>query len=273
MPSGSDFLADNPKSSFLFCGNFGEGKTSIAITFPGLFYIGFRQGGLSVLKKPGNERFHKNLVHYEELCPKSEAELKDMFTPDGKRGKIYEVANLAKKMAEKGDVQAMVMDDSSDWSNNMVKYIWTFEPKQGSDGKPDTQSMYGTLGRYQSNFLDQDFLTFRRFGNVIMTTHLMRESEQTIEGTKTRAGAVDKMSNLFPDIVGSLRREMQRKFENVIYLEAKLQGDGKTKKYIGYTEKQVAIGTVIQCKNVLGLSPIIENPSYETLFNQPKGGK
>mgnify|MGYP001616638343 CR=1 FL=1 len=272
MPTGSEFLNDNPKSSFLFCGNFGEGKTSVAITFHKIFYIGFRQGGLSVLKKPGNERYQKNLIHYEELCPKSDEELKAMFMPDGKKGLIYQYITKAKQMAEKGEVETLVVDDSSDWSNNMVKYIWTFEPKV-VNGAPDTQSMYGTLARYQSNILDQDLLTFRRYGNFIMTTHLMRESEQTIEGTKTRAGAVDKMSNLLPDIVGGLRREMQRKFENVIYLEAKLQSDGKTKKYIGYTEKQVAIGTVIQCKNVLGLSPIIENPSYETLFNQPKGGK
>ena len=266
-PSASEWLSDNPKSSFLLCGNFGEGKTSVAITFPKIFYIGFRQGGLAVLKKPGNERWTKNLVHYEELCPKSDTELKDMFAPDGKRGLIYKHIELAKSMAEKGQVETLVLDDTSDWSNNMVKYIWTFEHKV-VDGKPDTQSMFGTLGRYQSNFIDQDFLTFRRYGNVIMTTHLMRESEQTIEGTKSRAGAVDKMSNLFPDIVGSLRREMQRKFENVLYLEAKLQADGKTKKFIAYTEKQVAISTVIQCKNVLGLPPIIENFTYESLLNK-----
>ena len=160
----------------------------------------------------------------------------------------------AKEMASKGEVETLAVDDASDWSNNMVKYIWTYEYKV-VDGKPDTQSMFGTLARYQSNIIDQDILTFRRFGNVIMTTHLMRESEQTIEGTKTRAKAVDKLSDLFPDIVGSIRREMQRKFENVIYM----QHDLSKKKFVGYTEKQQAMGTVVKCKNVLTLPPVIDN--------------
>ena len=267
MPSGNDYLKDKPKSSFLLGADFGEGKTSVVITFPKIYYIGFRQGGLSVLNKPENEKYKKNLVWYEELCPKSDVEIKEMFKPDGRVGRIYKVIDHAKELASKGEVETLAIDDSSDWSTNTMKYIWTFDFKVGQNGQPDTQSMFGTLLRTQSNIIDQDIMTFRRFGNVIMTCHLMRESEQSLEGTKTRAKAVDKMSDLFPDIIGSIRREMQRKFENVIYMEAKLQPDGKTKKYVGYTEKQVAMGTVVKTKNVLGLPPIIENINYQTLFN------
>src|SRR3990167_3769353 len=153
----------------------------------------------------------------------------------------------------------------------MQKYVWEFDKRQ-TTGELDTQTMYGQLKINLSNWIDRDVLPFRKYGNVIFTTHIMRESERTMEGTKTRAGAVDKMSNIYPDIIGSFRREIQRKFENVLYLETKLIQGGR--KYVAYTSKQVAFGTVILAKNCLQLQPTIENVSYETIFkdnnNQPK---
>lgn len=266
MPTGTEYLQDKPKTSLLLCANFGEGKTSVAITFPKFYYIGFRQGGLSVIRQPINVKYQANLVHYEELCPKTNDELRDMFQPE--KGKICTFVRDATSMAKDGKVDTLVVDDGTDSVENMQKYVWEFD-KRMTTGGLDTQSMYGQLKINLSNWIDRDVLPFRKYGNVLLTTHLMRESEQTMEGTKTRAGAVDKMSNIYPDIIGSFRREIQRKFENVFYLETKLAQGGK--KYIAYTSKQVAFGTVILAKNCLGLPPIIENVSYETIFtNQPK---
>ena len=97
---------------------------------------------------------------------------------------------------------------------------------------------------------------------------LFPEPEQTIDGLPTRAGAVDKNSDIYPDIVGSFRREVQRKFENVIYLESKITNTGK--QYMAYCSKQVAFGTVILAKNVLGLEDKVENLSYEKIFKNNK---
>ena len=41
MPTGQEFLQDKPKTSILVCANFGEGKTTLAITFPNFIIICF----------------------------------------------------------------------------------------------------------------------------------------------------------------------------------------------------------------------------------------
>ena len=261
MPTGQEFLQDKPKTSILVCANFGEGKTTLAITFPKFFYVGFRHGGLEVLRQSRNIKYQANLIHYEELCPRSNEELRVMFQPE--KGKINTIVREAAEMAKRGEVETLVVDDGTDAVENMQKYVWEFDKRQ-TTGELDTQTMYGQLKINLSNWIDRDVLPFRKYGNVIFTTHIMRESERTMEGTKTRAGAVDKMSNIYPDIIGSFRREIQRKFENVLYLETKLVQGGR--KYMAYTSKVVALGTVILAKNCLELPPLMENVSYETLF-------
>lgn len=264
-----EFLQAKPKTSLLLCANFGEGKTSVAITFPKFFYIGFRQGGLEVIRQDRNKSAQDNLVRYEEICPKSDEELKEMFSPNN--GRIHTLCREAREMAEKGEVETLILDDCTDAVENMQKFIWKFDAKKTENGAENTQGMFGQLKINLSNWIDRDVLTFRKYGNLVMCTHVMRESEQTLQGTKTRAKAVDTLSDLYPDIIGSFRREIQRKFENVLYLEHKVQ----TKKFVAYTSKQVAFGTVVLAKNAIGLPAVIENVCYSTLINnkavnQPK---
>lgn len=262
MTTASEFFKDKPKTSILFASNFGEGKTSAMITFPKFYYIGFRQGGLEVLRQEKNKKYWDNLVEYVDLCPKSDDELKEMFQPD--KGLIHIKVREAIERAKKGEVETLCIDDGTDCVENQKKYIWKFDVRRGKEGL-DTQSMFGQLHTNLSNWIDRDVMQFRKYGNLLFSCHIMRESEQTMEGTKTRAGAVDKTSNMYPDIIGSFRREIQRKFENVFYLETKLSQGGR--KYVAYTSKQIAFGTVILAKNCLDLPPIIENVSYETIFN------
>lgn len=266
MSTAAEFFQNKPKTSVLLCANFGEGKTSVMVTFPKFFYIGFRQGGLEVIRLERNKEFQGNLVRYEELCPKSDQELKEMFEPD--KGKIHTLVREAIELAKKGEIETLLIDDGTDAVENAQKYVWTFQQKQGDKGL-DTQGMFGQLKINLSNWIDRDVLQFRKYGNLVFACHIMRESEQTIEGTKTRAAVVDKMSNIYPDIIGSFRREIQRKFENVLYLEAKL--DGATRKYRAYTTKQIAFGTVILAKNCMGLDPIVENVTYKELFKKNVG--
>jgi hypothetical protein len=263
--NNEQFFQKKPKTSLLLAANFGEGKTSVGITFPKFYYIGFRQGGLEVLRQDRNKEYQKNLVAWEELCPQSNEELRSMFQPE--KGRIHTAIREAMGLAEKGEVETLLIDDGTDAVENMQKYVWEFDKRMGQGGL-DTQGMFGQLKINLSNWIDRDVMPFRKVGNIIFTCHLMRESEQTIEGTKTRAGVVDRMSNLYPDIIGSFRREIQRKFENVLYLEAKLGPGGK--KFVAYTQKQVAFGTVILAKNCLSLPPIVENVSYETLLGNHK---
>lgn len=266
MPNRDEFFAQKNKTSLLLCANFGEGKTTVGISFPKFYYIGFRQGGLSVLEQDKNAKFRDNLVHYEELVPMSDEELREFFSPANRAGKLFKVIDHAKELAKKGEVDTLFIDDFTDCVNNIQKFVWTFKKSLTEKGAEDTQKMYGTLLRDLSDLFDRDIMTFRKVGNLVVACHLMRESEQTVEGVKTRAGLVDKMSNIFPDISGSFRREIQRKFENVFYLENRLQD----KKFVAYTCKQLAFGTVILAKNVKGLPPIVENASYQTLFPESK---
>lgn len=268
MSTAQEFYQSKPKTSLLLAANFGDGKTSVLITFPKFFYIGFRHGGLEVIRQQKNVKYQANLVRYEELCPKSNAELKEMFEPD--KGKIHTLVREAIELAKKGEVKTLAIDDGTDAVENAQKYVWEFDKRPGESGKLDTQGMYGQLKINLSNWIDRDVMQFRKYGNLIFTCHLMRESEQTMEGTKTRAGAVNRMSNLYPDIIGSFRREIQRKFENVLYLETKLEGSNR--KYRAYTCQQVALGTVVLAKNILDLPPIVDNVGYETLFGKNVSG-
>jgi hypothetical protein len=254
--NGEEFFSNSPKTSILLAANFGEGKTSIGLAFPKIFYIGFRQGGLEVIRQKKNEKYRKNLVRYEELIPGNDQEVKLFFKPED--GKIEALVDEAISEAKSGKIGTLFLDDLTDGVEAMQKYVWTFDVRKTEKGALDNQSMYGQLKINLSNLFDRKILPFRKYGNLIVTTHLMRETEQTIEGTKTRPGAVDKKSDIYPDIVGSFRREVQRKFENVIYLETKLDPAGKGKRYMAYTSKCNAFGTVILAKNVKELPTRID---------------
>jgi hypothetical protein len=263
MTTANEFFEEKPKTSILLCANFGEGKTSVMITFPKFMYIGFRQGGLDVLKQDKNKQHRANLVRYETLIPQSDEELKTFFQP--KTGKFSVLMQEAQDMAKKGEIESLLIDDFTDSVDNEQKFVWTHQKATTQTGQPDTQSMYGQVKINLSNRLDREILPFRKYGNLLVACHLMREAEQTLEGTKTRAGALDKNSDVYPDIVGSFRREIQRKFENVLYMETKLDATGG-RKYKAYTCKQQAMGTIILAKNIMGLDPVIENVNYETIF-------
>src|SRR3990167_840904 len=117
MPTGQEFLQDKPKTSILVCANFGEGKTTLAITFPKFFYVGFRHGGLEVLRQSRNIKYQANLIHYEEL--------RVMFQPE--KGKINTIVREAAEMAKRGEVETLVVDDGTDAVENMQKYVWEFD--------------------------------------------------------------------------------------------------------------------------------------------------
>ena len=139
--------------------------------------------------------------------------MKECFDPAGRKGRIYKAVDRAKEMVQKGEVETLFVDDASDWSTTNWQYICQFDRIITASGADDIQRMYGKLYDMQWKVLTQDLMTFRRFWNVILTTHLMRETAAVLEGTqKVRASAVDRNSDLFPDILGSLRREIQRKF-------------------------------------------------------------
>lgn len=267
MPDNKSFFESKPKTSLLLCANFGEGKTSVAITFPKFFYIGFRQGGLEVIRQPKNAKYQANLVQYEELVPETDQELVEVHQPEkgsaqGQiKNKLAKLVAEATQMADKGEVETLILDDSTDWVETKQKYVWKFrEKKSDKTGNTDTQAMYGDLKNLVSDDLDRIIMPFRKHGNLVMCVHLVRESDVTMQN----AAVVDKSTNLNPDIVGSFRREIHRKFENVLFMESTVkQGE---RKFVGYTQKQAAMGTIILAKNVLGLPPIINDISYETLM-------
>ena len=267
MPDKDAFLKSKPKTSLMLCANFGEGKTTVAISFPKFFYIGFRQGGLEVLRQPKNEKYWNNLVRYEELVPETDEDLVDIHQPekgskDGQiKNRLARLVKEATEMTKKGEVETLILDDSTDWVETKQKYVWKFrEKKSDKTGNIDTMSMYGDLKNLVSDDLDRIIMPYRKHGNLVFITHLVRETDQTMQ----TAAIVDKTTNLNPDIVGAFRREIHRKFENVIFMESVVrQGE---RKFVGYTQKQAAMGTIILAKNVLGLPPVIDNLTYETLM-------
>ena len=278
--NSTEYFQLKPKTSILFASNFGEGKTTQMIAFPRFFYIGFRQGGLSAINTLKNQKHKNNLIRYEELIPKDDKEMREFLEPE--KGLLTRFVREAREMAQKNEIETLLLDDVTDAVENHQKYIWEFEYKKTGSGESDTQSMFGQLKINLSNVFDREILPFRKYGNIIIACHLMRESEQQLRGGspdrktgyKTRAGAVEPTSDIYPDIVGGFRREIQRKFENVIYLEAKLDQAGN-RKFMAYCNKQVAFGTVILAKNVLNLPDkidVTDKSLYDVLTSNINNG-
>ena len=279
MPTKDEFVKSKPKLTFLVNGLYGFGKSHFGMTFPKVYCISTDIAGLEFLRIPENNKLMDNLVKFENLTPHNDMEYKEIFNEtvkDGvKHGKLYQYVNEAKILFNEGKVETLFIDQYTDLSELHFRYQEIFDlVKSDKTGNTDTMAMYGQLKSWLYNFTIQEVLTFP--GNVVTACHLKRESEDTIEGLdnpegkqgKSRAGLVDKDSDLKPALLGGFRFLIEGKFGASIYLDIKLEGGAK--KRIAYCGRVRAMNTWVNAKNRFGLPDTLENANYETVLKNLK---
>lgn len=264
-PAASELFTQTPVFNVLVNGHFGVGKTHFGMTFPKVYAICMADRGIDILYRKGNDSLRNNLVWYEYINPGTDQELREFFRPGV--GGLYKILEDVKKKAELGEVQTLLFDGFTYFVDMKWRQINLDEvDKSARTGNVDTQSMYRNLGLYLQTFVARDLVPIskRYHINLVVTCHLKRESEMTLEGTQQRAGKVDKLSDIAPMIEGGFRQKVDGYFGASIYLDKKVSGNKPV--YTAYCDKTNAMRTVINAKNRYGLPPVVENVNYEALM-------
>lgn len=262
-------------------GFFGSGKTLQSLSFPKCYVISCDPAGLETLRQPANARFLNNLVHYEELHNHSKDELKETFRESAKvdeRASVYGCIAHAKELAAKGEVETVVIDGFTYFVDMKWRQINEFEiAKSATTGNVDSQAMYRNLGLYLHRFVASDLMTIatRNRLNVILTTHIKRESEEAVHGNaavKNRAKKVMTNSDIAAQIEGGFRNKLSGLVGGDLYLEKTLK-DGKVQ-YDALCDMTRGYGGIVNAKNRWGLPPRLDltNKSlYEAIMGSLNG--
>lgn len=258
MPTREEFLQRRPALTLNISGYFGSGKSLQAHSFPKCYTISCDPAGLETLRQPKNRRFLENLIEYEELHNQSKEELKEMFresATSADRGSIYGCLARAREIASTGEIETLIVDGFTYFVDMKWRAINEYEiAKSQNTGNVDSQAMYRNLGLYLHRFVASDLMTMasRNKLNVILTTHLKRESEEQVQGAaKNRARKVALNSDIAPMIEGGFRNKLSGLVGADLYLEKKLK-DGKIA-YEAICDIATGMGTVILAKNRFGL--------------------
>jgi AAA domain-containing protein len=280
MPDRSAFLERRPALTLNISGFFGTGKTLQSLSFPKCYVVSCDPAGLETIRQPANAKFLANLVFYEELHNESREELKELFretATSNERGSIYGCLAHVRELAAKGEVQTLVIDGFTYLADMKWRAINEYEiAKSQTTGNVDSQAMYRNLGLYLHRFVASNLMTMatREKLNVILTTHLKRESEETVHGNeklKNRARKVMTNSDIAPMIEGGFRNKLSGLVGGDLYLEKSLK-DGKIV-YEAICDIARGLGTVVLAKNRFGLPPrldLMNRSLYEAITDALK---
>lgn len=277
MPDREGFLSKRPALTLNVSGYFGSGKTLQALSFPKCYVVSCDPAGLETLRQPRNAKFLANLVHYEELHVETKEELTKTFREAAKsneRESIYGCLAHVKELAAAGEVESLVIDGFTYFVDLKWRQINEYEvAKSATTGNVDSQAMYRNLGLYLHRFVASDLMTMatRNGLNVILTTHLKRESEEAVQGNdkiKNRAKKVMTKSDIAPMIEGGFRNKLSGLVGGDLYLEKSLKDGGI--RYEAICDMAVGLGTVVYAKNRFGLParlPLTDSSLYQAIMN------
>jgi len=273
MPDRNAFLERRPALTLNLSGFFGTGKTLQALSFPKCYVISCDPAGLETVRQPANARYLANLVWYEELHNHAKEELRELFresADENSRGSVYGCIAHAKSLKE--EVETLVVDGFTYLVDMKWRQINEYEvTKSFNSGNVDAQAMYRNLGLYLHRFVASDLMTIatRNSLNVVLTTHLKRESEEQVHGNasiKNRAKKVMTNSDLAPMIEGGFRNKLSGLVGGDLYLEKTLK-DGKVA-YDALCDMTRGYGGVVNAKNRYGLParlPLTDKSLYEAI--------
>lgn len=277
MPTRDDFIKLRPALTLNISGYFGSGKSLQAHSFPRCYTISCDPAGLETLRQPKNLKYLNNLVEYDELHNENEQDLKRLFLESANkpenRESIYGCLARARQLAASGEIETIILDGFTYFCDMKWQAINEFEEvRSGNTGNRDSQAMYRNLGLYLHRFVASDLMTMatRHRLNVVLTTHLKRESEEAVQGgtAKNRARKVALNSDIAPMIEGGFRNKMEGLVGASIYLDKKLvQGVAK---YEAICDVATGLGTIVNAKNRYGLPARIDltdKSLYEAIMN------
>ena len=217
---------------------------------------------METLRQPKNAAFLANLVEYEELQVATKEELTQVFRENARsddRTSIYGCLARARELAAEGTIETLVIDGFTYFVDIKWRQINEYEvAKSATTGNVDGQAMYRNLGLYLHRFVASDLMTMAtRHGlNVILTTHLKRESEEQVHGSekiKNRAKKVMTNSDIASMIEGGFRNKLAGLVGADLYLEKSLK-DGKIQ-YDALCDITRGFNTIVNAKNRYGLPP------------------
>lgn len=274
MPTKADFIARRPTFTVLLSSYFGAGKTVQSLSFPKCYVISVDPAGLEPLRQPRNLKLLNNLVEYDELGRENANDLKAIFTENVKaddRTSIYGCVERAKELAAKGEVETLVIDGGTYLVDLMWAKICELEEVRSiQTGNRDSQSMYRNLGLALYRMFAANFLTAasRANMNLICTFHIKRESEEQMQGNSKKARKLMLNSDIALQIEGGFRNRIEGLFGGSLYLEKKLDKDGKIN-YSAICDVEKAFQTTVLAKNRWGLPPRVDLTNqtlYEALI-------
>lgn len=276
-----EFLRPNGLSVWLN-GGAGSGKTLQGMTFPKVMIVTFDPTGTDVLRQPENQKYIDNMVMH---IPLNGIPLQEVFqfteTP-GERG-IYGALALARQLGPLGEkkIETVFLDGFNylatlKWTQicESKGVVWT--EKQSTDkSQTDQRSWYDALGSYLDHLVLQNLLPLatRDRLNVVVSSHVQRESKNTIEGIQVARTPVQQElqaaskrqvnldSDLSPQVLGSFRQRIAGLPSAMIYLEDRLEQDAQGKEMVQYyaycrRTRSESLDTVILAKNRFGLGTL-----------------
>lgn len=276
-----DFLKPNGLTCWLN-GGAGSGKTLQGMTFPKVLMVTFDPTGADVLRQPENQKYIDNLV---VQVPMNGIPLTEVFqfTEEPSERSIYGVLALARKLGPLGEkkIETIFLDGFNylatlKWTQicESKGVVWT--EKQAMDRKDsDQRSWYDALGSYLDHLVLQNLLPLatRDRLNVVVSSHVQRESKNTIEGIQMARTPnmmeqqaqskrqVNLDSDLSPQVLGSFRQRIAGLPSAMIYLEDRLEQDKDGKEIVQYyaycrRTRSESLDTVILAKNRFGLGTL-----------------
>lgn len=290
-----EFLKPNGLTVWLN-GGAGSGKTLQGMTFPKVFIITFDPTGTDVLRQPENQKYIDNLVVH---VPLNGIPLKEVFqfTEEPSERSIYGALALARKLGPLGEqkIETVFLDGFNylatlKWTQicESKGVVWT--EKQAMDRKEaDQRGWYDALGSYLDHLVLQNLLPLatRDRLNVVVSSHVQRESENTVKGIQVARSAtaieqqaqskrqVNLDSDLSPQVLGSFRQRIAGLPSAMIYLEDRLEQDAEGKEIVQYyaycrRTRSESLDTVILAKNRFGLGTLrLTNGNlYKTIIHK-----
>lgn len=276
-----EFLRPNGLSVWLN-GGAGTGKTLQGMTFPKVMIITFDPTGTDVLRQPENQKYIENLVIHVPLNGIPLNKVFQYTEEPGEEG-IYAALALARQLGPLGKKQIETV--FLDGFNYLATLKWTqiceskgvvWTEKQAMDRKEsDQRGWYDALGSYLDHLVLQNLLPLatRDRLNVVVSSHVQRESKNTIEGIQgARTPAQQELqaaskrqvnldSDLSPQVLGSFRQRIAGLPSAMIYLEDRLEQDKDGKEivqYYAYCRRTYSksLDTVVLAKNRFGLGTL-----------------
>lgn len=238
------------KLKILFNGGFGVGKTYSAMTFPKWAYAQIEPNGLMTAKS--NPHLLENMVCADQFILSKDEDVGETFK------RLSAFCASVREMAKKGEVETFILDNLSHLSVNRWSFVEKYEKAvSAKTGKEDTQSMYGTLGKWLYKFILTEVVALPC--HVVVNCH--EQDEELDDGT----GKLVKTGRVISQTLGGFRNQAAGLFNGTLFLECKKDGQGY--KYLARCKPSNGKAA----KNNIGLPEIVENISYSTIISNLYG--